>query len=151
MPSRLAKAHFKRQAALKIITQVTNPLCPWFSWFWCSDSKYLTFKSTSDSCKTLAFVCLVVCSLVFCWFWLSLLPLPCTSHYLIENFLFWLLPEGFSCPCSNAHPLPAFVSLHLAWECILKGKEAMCPAAGGQSFCRRSWISAVGAMKDGGP
>ena len=89
--------------------------------------------------------------LVFCWFWLSLLLLTCTSHYLIDNFLFWLLPEGFPCPCSNAHPLPAFVSLHRAWGCILKGKEAMCQAAGGHSFCWRSWISAVGLMKDESP
>lgn len=51
--------------------------------------------------------------LCFCWFCLSPLLLPRTSHYLIENFLFWLLPEGFPCPCSNAHPLPAFFSLHL--------------------------------------
>lgn len=150
MTARLAKAHFKCQAAFKIITQVANPLCPWFSWFWCSDSKYLTFKSTFYSCKTLAFVCLVGWFLFFCWFCLSLLLLPCTSHYLVENFLFWLLSEGFPCRCSNAHPLPAFVSFYLAWGCILKGKEAMCQAAGGQSFCWRSWTNAVGAMKDRG-
>lgn len=78
--ARLAKAHFKCQAAFKIITQVANPLCPWFSWFWCSDSKYLTFKSTFYSCKTLAFVCLVGCFLFFADFVLvcSCCPVPLT-------------------------------------------------------------------------
>ena len=57
-----------------------KPTLPWFSWFWCSDSKYLTFKSTFYSCKTLAFVCLVGCFLFFTDFVLvcSCCPVPLT-------------------------------------------------------------------------
>lgn len=86
-----------------------------FSWSWLSDSKGLTLMPIPDSPKTLFFR-------FWCWLSVLLLPWYFSLSWTELPALAPGLRKRFPCPCSNAGPLPALVSPHLAWGCILRGQ-----------------------------